>query len=125
LLVTVFAVVGVILVSIGVYSVIAYTTARRTREIGIRMALGAQGHDVQRLVIGTGLRLVALGIAIGLVASFALARLIASQLWGVSAHDPLTMTIVPVLLLIIGVLACWIPARRATRVTPVTALRYE
>lgn len=125
LLVTVFAVVGVILVSIGVYSVIAYTTARRTHEIGIRMALGADGGDVQRLVIRTGLRLVALGIAIGLCVSFVLARLIASQLWGVSAHDPLTLVVVPFLLLIIGVVACWIPARRATHVSPVIALRYE
>jgi putative ABC transport system permease protein len=125
LLVTVFALVGVILVSIGVYSVIAYTTARRTHEIGIRMALGADGGDVQRLVIRTGLRLVALGIVIGLCVSFVLARLIASQLWGVSAHDPLTLVVVPFLLLIIGVLACWIPARRATHVSPVVALRYE
>ena len=125
LLVTVFAVIGVILVSIGVYSVIAYSTARRTHEIGIRMALGAEGGDVQRLVIRTGLRLVALGIVIGLIASFVLARLITSQLWGVSAHDPVTLAVVPVLLLLIGVLACWIPARRATRVSPVIALRYE
>ncbi|HEY8714552.1 MAG TPA: ABC transporter permease [Candidatus Acidoferrum sp.] len=125
LLVTVFAVVGVILVSVGVYSVIAYTTARRTHEIGIRMALGADGGNVQRLVIRTGLRLVGLGIAIGLVASLLLGRLITSQLWGVSAHDPATMIFVPVLLLLIGVMACWIPARRATRVSPVSALRYE
>jgi ABC-type antimicrobial peptide transport system permease subunit len=125
LLITVFAAVGMILVSIGVYSVIAYTTARRTHEIGIRMALGAAGGDVQRLVIRTGLRLVALGIGIGLAASLGLSRLISSQLWGVSAHDPLTLVIVPVLLLMIGVLACWIPARRATRVSPVIALRYE
>ena len=125
LMITVFAVVGVILVSIGVYSVIAYTTARRTHEIGIRMALGAEGSDVQKLVIRTGLRLVALGIVIGLAASFGLARLISSQLWGVSAHDPVTLVIVPALLLVIGVLACWIPARRATRVSPVIALRYE
>ena len=89
------------------------------------MALGAEGGDVQRLVIKTGLRLVLLGIAIGLTASLVISRLIASQLWGVSAHDPLTMVVVPILLLLIGVLACWIPARRATRVSPVTALRYE
>jgi putative ABC transport system permease protein len=125
LLITVFALVGVILVSIGVYSVIAYTTARRTHEIGIRMALGANGGDVQRLVIRTGLRLVALGIVIGLCVSLFLAKLITSQLWGVSAHDPLTMVVVPLLLLIIGVVACWIPARRATHVSPVIALRYE
>jgi putative ABC transport system permease protein len=125
LLMSVFAGLGVVLVSIGVYSVIAYTTARRTREIGIRMALGANGGDVQRLVIGAGLRLVGLGIAIGLCASLLLARLITSQLWGVSAHDPVTMMAVPALLLVIGVLACWIPARRATRVSPMSALRYE
>jgi putative ABC transport system permease protein len=125
LMITVFALVGVILVAVGVYSVIAYTTARRTHEIGIRMALGAEGSDVQKLVIRTGLRLVALGIVIGLAASFGLARLISSQLWGVSAHDPVTLVIVPALLLVIGVLACWIPARRATRVSPVIALRYE
>jgi putative ABC transport system permease protein len=76
-------------------------------------------------VIRTGLRQVALGIVIGLCVSFVLARLIASQLWGVSAHDPLTLVVVPCLLLIIGVLACWIPARRATHVSPVIALRYE
>jgi ABC-type antimicrobial peptide transport system permease subunit len=80
---------------------------------------------VQKLVIRTGLRLVALGIVIGLVASAVFARVIASQLWGVSAHDPVTLVIVPLLLLVIGVLACWIPARRATRVSPVIALRYE
>jgi putative ABC transport system permease protein len=77
------------------------------------------------LVIRTGLRLVAMGIAIGLAATFGLARLIKSQLWGVSAHDPLTLMTVPVLLLVLGILACWIPARRATRVSPVSALRYE
>jgi MacB-like periplasmic core domain/FtsX-like permease family len=125
LLMSVFAGVGMVLVSIGVYSVIAYTTARRTREIGIRMALGAESGDVQRLVIGNGLRLVGLGIVIGLGASLLLARLITSQLWGVSAHDPVTMLAVPILLLVIGVLACWIPARRATRVSPMNALRYE
>ncbi len=125
LLISVFAVVGIILVSIGVYSVIAYTTARRTHEIGIRMALGADAGDVQRLVVRTGLRLVGLGIAIGLIASLVLTRLISSQLWGVSPHDPVTLVLVPVLLLVIGVFACWIPARRATRVSPVIALRYE
>jgi putative ABC transport system permease protein len=125
LLITVFAAVGVVLVSIGVYSVIAYTTARRTREIGIRMALGAEGSDVQRLVIQTGLRLVALGIVMGLITSLVVTRMIASQLWGVSAHDPVTLIFVPLLLLLIAVLACWVPARRATRVSPISALRYE
>jgi len=125
LLITVFATLGLILVSIGVYSVIAYTTARRTHEIGIRMALGAAGGDVQKLVIRTGLTLVVTGIAIGLLASVAISRLIASELTGISPRDPLTLTLVPLLLLAIGLVACWIPARRATRVSPVVALRYE
>jgi putative ABC transport system permease protein len=125
LLITVFATLGLLLVSIGVYSVIAYTTARRTHEIGIRMALGAAGADVQKLVIRTGLKLVVAGILIGLLASLGISRVLASELRGVSARDPLTLTVVPLLLLAIGLLACWIPARRATRVSPVVALRYE
>jgi putative ABC transport system permease protein len=125
LLMTIFGSVGLILVTIGVYSVLAYTTARRTHEIGIRMALGAEGGDVLRLVITMGLRLVALGVAIGLIASLSLARVIATQLWGVSAYDPATLAVVTVLLLITGVVACWVPARRAARVDPLVALRYE
>jgi putative ABC transport system permease protein len=124
-LISVFAALGLILVSIGVYSVIAYTTARRTHEIGIRMALGAGGGDVQGLVIRTGLRLVVGGIVLGLLASIAVSRVLASELTGISPRDPLTFTVVPLLLLAIGLVACWIPARRATRVSPVTALRYE
>jgi len=124
-LITVFATLGLILVSVGVYSVIAYTTARRTHEIGIRMALGAAGGDVQKLVIRAGLKLVVMGIVIGLLASVAVSRLIASELTGISPRDPLTLTVVPLLLLAIGLVACWIPARRATRVSPVVALRYE
>jgi len=125
LLMTIFGSIGLILVTIGVYSVLAYTTARRTHEIGIRMALGAEGGDVLRLVITMGLRLVAMGVAIGLVASLLLARVIATQLWGVSAYDPITLTVVAALLLITGVIACWVPARRAARVDPLVALRYE
>src|SRR5262249_55929126 len=125
LLITVFAGIGLILVAIGVYSVISYTTARRTREIGIRMTLGAEPGRVERLVIGTGLRLVSLGIAVGLAGSFTMSNIVASQLWGVSPHDLSTMVVVPALILLVAALACWIPARRATRVSPVTALRYE
>jgi len=125
LLMTIFSCIGLVLVTIGVYSVLAYTTARRTQEIGIRMALGAEGPDVLRLVIWVGLRLVAVGIAIGLIASLALGRVIATQLWGVSAYDPVTISTVSALLLITGALACWIPARRAARVDPLVALRYE
>ena len=125
LMMTIFASIGLILVTIGVYSVIAYTTARRTHEIGIRMALGAERSDVLRLVLHRGIRLVALGISIGLLASLGVSRIIASQLWGVSARDPATLASVAILLLATGVVACWVPARRATWVDPVVALRYE
>ncbi len=124
-LMTIFSGIGLILVTIGVYSVLAYTTARRTQEIGIRMALGAEGSDVQSMVIRMGLRLVGIGVAVGLVASLALGRVIATQLWGVSAYDPWTLICVPLLLLAIGIIACWIPARRAAHVDPLVALRYE
>jgi predicted permease len=125
LLMTIFASIGLILVTIGVYSVLAYTAARRTHEIGIRMALGAERRDVLRLVVSMGLRLVALGVVIGVIASLSLARVIATQLWGVSAYDPITLSAVAVLLLTTGVIACWVPARRAARVDPLVALRYE
>jgi ABC-type antimicrobial peptide transport system permease subunit len=125
LLMTIFSCIGLTLVTIGVYSVLAYTTARRTHEIGIRMALGAEKRDVLRLVIAMGLRLVALGVLIGVIASLSLARVIATQLWGVSAYDPITLAVVAMLLLITGMVACWVPARRAARVDPLVALRYE
>ena len=125
LLMIIFGAIGLILVTIGVYSVLAYTTARRTQEIGIRMALGAAGPDVLGMVIGMGLQLVASGVGLGLVASLALGKIIATQLWGVSAYDPWTLTCVPVVLLMTGFVACWLPARRAARVDPMIALRYE
>src|SRR5712675_1735069 len=125
LLMSVFGAIGLVLVTIGVYSVLAYTTARRTHEIGIRMALGAESADVLGLVVKMGLRLVALGAGIGVIASLLLARVIATQLWGVSAYDPYTLGAVTVLLLATGIVACWVPARRASRVDPLVALRYE
>src|SRR5690348_3173529 len=125
LLMTIFGSIGLILVTIGVYSVLAYTTARRTQEIGIRMALGAEGSHVLGMVIRMGLRLVAIGVGIGLIVSVALGRVIATQLWGISAYDAWTLTCVPALLVVTGLLACWIPARRAARVDPLVALRYE
>jgi putative ABC transport system permease protein len=112
-------------VTIGVYSVIAYTTARQTHEIGIRMALGAGRRDVLRLVLRMGVRLVVLGIVIGIATSLGLARVISSQLWGVSPHDPVTLVSVASVLLLTGIVAAWVPARRATRVDPLVALRYE
>jgi predicted permease len=124
-LMTIFAAIGLLLVTIGVYSVLAYTTTRRTHEIGIRMALGAEGSDVLGMVIRMGLRLVAIGVLLGLIASVAVGRVIATQLWGVSAYDPSTLVSVPLVLLVTGLLACWLPARRASRVDPLVALRYE
>ena len=123
----IFAGVGLILVTIGVYSLLAYAAARRTHEIGIRMALGAEGRDVLGLVIRMGLRLVLLGVGIGLAISLSIAKVLAKavDLWGVSAYDVRTLVAVPVLLLITGLVACWVPARRASRVDPLIALRYE
>ncbi|MGB7284780.1 MAG: ABC transporter permease [Candidatus Acidiferrum sp.] len=123
----IFAGIGLILVTIGVYSVLAYTAARRTHEIGIRMALGAESGDVLKLVINMGLRLVLLGVGIGLAISLSVAKMVANatQLWGVSPYDATTLMAVPLLLLVTGLLACWIPARRAARVDPLVALRYE
>src|SRR5881296_1225923 len=125
LLMTIFGAIGLVLVTIGVYSVLAYTTTRRTQEIGIRMALGAKGSDVLGMVIRMGLRLVGIGVGLGLIASMAIGRVIATQLWGVSAYDAWTLTCVPAVLLITGLLACWLPARRAANVDPLVALRYE
>jgi len=125
LLMIIFASIGLILVTIGVYSVLAYTAAQRTQEIGIRMALGAQGSDVLGMVIRMGLRLVAAGVGLGLLASVAMGRIIATQLRGVSPYDPWTFMCVPVVLLATGLLACWLPARRAARVDPLVALRGE
>jgi predicted permease len=125
LMMTIFAAMGLVLVTIGVYSVIAYTASRRTHEIGIRMALGARRADVLQLVIGMGARLVVLGLAIGLLVCLALSRAIASQLWGVSPYDPATLASVAAVLLVTGLVACWVPARRATRVDPLVALRSE
>ena len=124
-LMTIFGAIGLVLVTIGVYSVLAYTTTRRTQEIGIRMALGAEGADVLGMVIRMGLRLVGIGVVLGLIASVALGRVIATQLWGVSAYDLWTLVSVPLVLLLTGLLACWLPARRASRLDPLIALRYE
>ena len=124
LLVT-FAVLALVLAGIGIYGSINYSTRQRTHEIGLRMALGAQQRDVLRLIVGHGLGLSLIGIGIGLAASFALTRLMKGLLFGVSATDPLTFIAISLLLILIGLLASWIPARRAIRVDPLVALRYE
>jgi putative ABC transport system permease protein len=124
-LMTVFAGVGLVLVSIGVYSVVAYATARRTHEIGIRMALGATRADALKLVLGMGMRVIALGVVIGFAVSLAVSGVLARELWQISAHDPVTIGVVAALLLTTGAFACWIPARRATSIEPTMALRHE
>jgi predicted permease len=120
-----FALLALLLAAIGLYGVLAYSVAQRTREIGIRMALGAQTGDVMRLVIWQGMRLVLLGIVIGAIGAYALKQLIVSQLYGVGAADPMTFAVVGGLLTVIALFACWIPAWRASRVDPMIALRYE
>ena len=120
-----FALIGLLLTILGVSSLIAYTVARQTREIGIRLAIGASRWDVFRLTFGLGLRWLALGVAIGLVGSLAATRVLAQQLWEVSPTDPLTMALVVSLLAITGLTASYLPARRATRVDPLVVLRAE
>jgi putative ABC transport system permease protein len=124
-LLSVFAGVALLLATIGIYGVVSYLVGQRTNEIGIRMALGAQQRDVLRMVLGQGGKMAAVGVTVGLVASFGLTRLMATMLFGVTPTDPFTFGGVAVILLAVVLLACWIPARRAMRVDPMVALRHE
>ena len=125
LLLGLFASVALVLALIGIYGVIAYSTAQRTQEIGIRLALGADRRSVLRLVLAGGLRIALAGLALGLAGALALTRVLSSLLYGVGARDPLTFVVVPAVLLLVALAACWMPARRAMRVDPLTALRAE
>jgi len=121
----IFAGVALLLASIGIYGAVAYTVEQRTGEIGVRMALGAQTRDVLRLVVNQGMKPVLIGLGIGIGSAFAVGRLIASQLYQVSAHNPALLVGSTLLLATIALIACLLPARRATRVDPIQALRTE
>jgi putative ABC transport system permease protein len=125
LVLAIFAAVALVLAGVGIYGVMSYSVAQRTHEIGIRMALGAQTGAVLKLAVGYGMKLVIVGIAIGLIAAFALTRVMSTLLFGVTATDPTTFTLISLLLIAVAVLASYVPARRATRVNPIIALRYE
>ncbi|MGB2591475.1 MAG: ABC transporter permease [Candidatus Acidiferrum sp.] len=125
ILLSIFAALALVLACVGIYGVISYLVGQRTQEIGVRMALGAQGRDVLRLVVGHGLKMALVGVAIGIGAALALTRLMANELFGVSSHDPLTFMGVAILLMAVAVAACYIPAQRAMCVDPIIALRHE
>jgi putative ABC transport system permease protein len=125
ILMAIFAALALLMACVGIYGVISYLTSQRTHEIGIRVALGAERRDVLRLVIGQGLKLALVGVVIGIMGALALTRFLSSMLFGVKPTDPVTFIAVSLLLVGVGLLACYIPAHRATKVDPLVALRYE
>jgi len=124
-LLAIFAGLALVLAAVGIYGVMSYAVSQRTQEIGIRLAIGAQATDVLRMVVGEGLKLTMLGTGLGLVGALIVARLISSLFFGIGPYDPVTFAGITVLLTMVAFLACYIPARRATRVDPLVALRYE
>jgi putative ABC transport system permease protein len=125
ILIAFFGVVALLLATAGVFGVMAYSVSRRTREIGVRIALGARSQDVLTMILNQGMRTIVVGIVIGLAGSLVLTRTLSSLLFGVTATDPVTFAAVIALLIATALLACYIPARRATKVDPMVALRYE
>jgi ABC-type antimicrobial peptide transport system permease subunit len=124
-LIGVFAILALALAAVGIYGVMSYTVSQRTQEIGIRMALGAQPGNVQSMILGHSVKLTLIGVGLGLAGAFALVRFLTSLLFGVGAYDAVTFIGVPVLLAAVAIAASYLPARRAVRVDPIVALRYE
>ena len=125
MLVGIFAMLAVVLAAVGIYGVMSYTVSQRTQEIGVRMALGAQTANVRSMILAQTIKLTVLGVAIGLAGALVVARFLSSLLFGVGTHDPVTFLAVALLLILVAVVASYLPARRAMRVDPIVALRYE